>query len=188
MFEWCWTIKELYKFKPYALIMSLSCGISFLGLPIIPTMISTWDDTKETQESTTELKRLYNDVFVTMTLVRVEPEETFGGLSAHDIIWNGSFSVTRGVFKYTNHRSANRLLSNALFSLIAAPKTRYLKKYTLYTLMFLPYEGASSIRKRPTTSEKWNDVVLDSIHRACTFDTWTHPVPVGRWIKYCTVK
>lgn len=46
MFESCWTIKELYKFKYYAVIMSLKGGISFLGFPIIPTMISTLDDTK----------------------------------------------------------------------------------------------------------------------------------------------
>lgn len=143
MFEWCWTIKELYKFKHYVAILNLKGGISSLGLPIIPTRISTLDDTKRNHKKVYQNQKGFIkclrksrswekclDVFVTMTLVRVEPEETLGGLSAHDIIWNGSFSVTRGVFKWTNHRSANRLLSNALFPRITAPKTRFLKKYT----------------------------------------------------------
>lgn len=141
MFEWCWTIKELYKFKHYIVIMSLKGGISFLGLPIIPTTIFTLADTKiyhkkvhQNQKGFIKCVRKSRswkrclDVFVTMTLVGVV--ETLGGLSAHDIIWNGSFSVTRGVFKCTNHRSANRLLSSALFSRITAPKARYLKKCT----------------------------------------------------------
>lgn len=47
-----------------------------------------------------------------MTLDRMEPEETLCGLPplTHDIIWKASFSVSRGVFKFTNHRFANRLL------------------------------------------------------------------------------
>lgn len=79
-------------------------GISFLGLPIIPAMISTLDDTRRNYKKVHQNQKGFIkclrksrywekclDLFVTMTLVRVEPEETLGGLSAHDVIWNGSF-------------------------------------------------------------------------------------------------
>lgn len=94
------------------------------------------------------------DVFVTMTLVRVEPEETLGVLLPHDIIWNGSFSVTRGVFKCTNHRSANRLLSNALFSLITAPKTRYLEKIHIIHAYVFTLWGGGIVNKK-MTNYRW---------------------------------